>query len=246
MEIGLKLSAKSDSPVVDEFSFRQLVGSFIYLTTTKLDISYAVSYISRFMSAPKVEHWVAAKRVLRYVKGTPDFDILYNRNKDPRLVGFTDSNWAGCVDDKKSTSGYVFSLGTGAVTWTNKKQQAIALSSTEAEYRGTIKATCVAIWLCRMLLNMQMSQPGPTPLFCDNQGVLKLAKNSVFHERTKHVELHCHFICQHVEDGSVILQYISTEDQTADILTKSLSPTKFLKFRGQLCVIDSMTIKGGY
>lgn len=246
MEIRLKLSAKSDSPVVDDSSFRQLVGSLIYLTATRPDISYAVSYISRFMSAPKVEHWVAAKRVLRYVKGTPDFGILYSRSKDPRLVGFTDSDWADCVDDRKSTSRYVFSLGTGAVTWTSKKQQAIALSSTKAEYRGTVKAACEAIWLHRMLVDMQMSQPGATPLFCDNQGVLKLAKNPVFHEQTKHVELHCHFIRQHVEDGLVILQYIPTEDQTANILTKSLSPAKFLKFRGQLGVIASMTIKGGY
>lgn len=246
MEIGLKLSAKSDSPVVDESSFRQLVGSLIYHTATRPDISYAVSYISRLMSAPKAELWVAAKRVLRYVKGNLDFGILYSRRKDPRLIGFTDLDWAGCVDERKSTSGYVFNLGTGVVTWTSKKQEAIALSSTQAEYRGTVKVACEAIWLRRMLADMQMSQPGPTPLFCDNQGILKLAKNQVFHERTKHVELHCYFICKHVEDGLVMLQYIPTEDQTADILTKSLSSTKFLKSRGQLGVVDRMTIKGGY
>lgn len=127
MEKGLKLSANSDSPVVDESLFRQLVGSLIYLTTTRLDLSYVVSYISRFMTVCKADHWVAMKRVLRYAKGTSDFGILYGRSKDPRLIGFRDSDWVGYIDDKKSTSGYVFSLGTGAVTWTNKKQQAVVL-----------------------------------------------------------------------------------------------------------------------
>lgn len=99
------------------------------------------------MSAPKAEHWVAVKRVLRYVKGTFDLGILYGRCKDPKLIGYTNSDWAGSVDDKKSTSGNVFSLGIGAVTWTIKKQQAVALSSIEAEYRGAVKAVCEAVWL---------------------------------------------------------------------------------------------------
>lgn len=125
MEEGLKLSAKSYSSVVKESSFRQLVGNLIYLSATRPDLSYAVTYTPRFMIARKAEHWVAAKRVLRYVKGTPDFGILYVRSKDPRLIGFTNLDWVGSVDDKKSTFGYVFSLGTGAITWTTKKQQVV-------------------------------------------------------------------------------------------------------------------------
>eukprot|EP00253_Pinus_taeda_P023816 PITA_23816 len=197
-------------------------------------------------SNPKAEHWVAAKRVLTYVKGPPDFSILYSTSKDPRLIHFTNSDWVGFVDDRKSTYGYVFSLGTGAVIWTSKKQQEVALSSTEAEYQGTVKAACEAVWLHRMRFDMKMSQARPSPLFCDNQGVLKLAKNPVFHERTKHVESHCHFIQQLVEDGTLILQYVPIEDQNAYILTKSLSPDKFVKFRGQLGVVKRITIKGGY
>eukprot|EP00253_Pinus_taeda_P036592 PITA_36592 len=151
MELGLKLSAQSSSLPMDETLFRQLVGSLIYLTATRPDISFAVSYISRFIS-------------------------------DPILSGYTNSDWAGSVDDRKSTAGYVFSLGSGAVTWTSKKQQVVALSSIEAEYRGAVKASCEAVWLRRMLADMHASQTGPTSLFCDNQGVLKLAKNPVFHE----------------------------------------------------------------
>eukprot|EP00253_Pinus_taeda_P029216 PITA_29216 len=212
MEPGLKLSAQSSSPPVDETLFRQLVGSLIYLTATKPDISFSVSYISRFMSAPKVDHWIAAKRVLRYVRGTSDYGLLYTRNSDPILSGYTDSDWAGSVDDRKSTTGYVFSLGSGAVTWTN----------------------------------MHASQTGPTSLFCDNQGVLKLAKNPIFHERTKHVETHCHYIRQLVEDGSVQLRYIPTTEQPADIFTKPLGPAKFEQFRGSIGVVNRLSIKGGY
>lgn len=171
---------------------------------------------------------------------------LYTRSSDPTLSGYTDSDWAGSVDDRKSTAGYVFSLGSGAITWASKKQQAVALSSTEAEYRGAVKASCEAVWLRRMLADMHVSQAGPTPLFCDNQGVLKLAKNPVFHERTKHVETHCHYIRQLVEDGSIQLLYVPTTEQPADIFTKPLGPDKFVKFRGSIGVVNRLSIKGGY
>eukprot|EP00253_Pinus_taeda_P014283 PITA_14283 len=212
MEPGLKLSAQSSSSLVDETLFRQLVGNLIYLTATRPDISFALSYISRFMSAPKADHWIVAKRVLRYVRGTPDYGLLYTRSFDPILGGYTDFDWAGSVDDRKSTTGYVFSLGSGAVTWTSKKQQVVAISSTEAEYQGAVKASCEAVCLQCLLADMHVSQAGPTPLFCDNQGVLKLAKDPVFHERTKHVENHCHYIRQLVEDGSIHLLYVPPTD----------------------------------
>ncbi|XP_059074001.1 secreted RxLR effector protein 161-like [Cryptomeria japonica] len=157
MESGLKLSAKSDCPLVDETQFRQLVGSLIYLTNTRLDLNFAVSYISRFMTAPRADHWVAAKRVLCYVKGTSGYGLLYSRSDDPRLSGFIDSDWAGSVDDRKSTSGYAFSMGSGALTWTSKKQQAMTLSSIEAEYRGAVKATCEVVWLRRNLFSNEFS-----------------------------------------------------------------------------------------
>jgi hypothetical protein len=197
------------------------------------------------LSSPKVEHWTTTKRVLRYVKGTPDFGILYCRRKDPRLCGYTDIDWAGSIDDRKSTFGYVSSLGIGAITWTNKKQHAVALSSTEAEYEAAVKGACEAVWLRHILLDLQLQQTMPTPLFCDNQGVIKLAKNPIFHECIKHVEVHCHFIRQLVEDGSIELQYCLTGDQIADILTKALGREKYVKFLDKLVVISRLTIKGG-
>ena len=121
MEPGLKLSAKSTSPIVDESLFRQLAGSLIYLTATKPDISFAVSYISRLMTAPKADHWTAEKRVLRSVSGTFDYGLLYTWSPNPTLCGYIDSNWVDSVDDRKSTIGYVFNLGSSAVTRTSKK-----------------------------------------------------------------------------------------------------------------------------
>eukprot|EP00253_Pinus_taeda_P019793 PITA_19793 len=172
------------------------------------------------MSAPKADHWIAAKHVLRYVRGTPDYGLLYTRSSNPILSGYTNSDWAGSVDDRKSTTGYVFSLGSGVVTWT--------------------------IWLRRMLADMHVFQTDPTPLFCDNQGLLKLAKNLVFHDRTKHVGTDCHYIRQLVEDGSVQLCYVPTAEQPADIFTKPLGPDKFVKFRGSIGVVNRLSIKGGY
>eukprot|EP00253_Pinus_taeda_P027594 PITA_27594 len=165
---------------------------------------------------------------------------------DPTLNGYTGSDWAGSFNDRKSTAGYVFSLGSGAITWTSNKQQAVALSSTEAEYRGAVKASCEAVWFRRMLADMHVSQVGPTPLFCDNQGVLKLARNPVFHERTKHVETHCHYIRQLVEDRSIQLLYVPTTEQPTYIFTKPLGLDKFVKFKVSIGVVNRLSIKGGY
>ena len=180
------------------------------------------------MTAPKADNWMEVKCMLCYVKGITDYGLLYFQSSNPRLSGFTDSDWAGSVDDKKSTSGYVFSLESGVGTWTSKKQQTVSLSSTEAEYRGTIQVGCEVVWLRQMLWDMQMSLAGPTTLFVDNGDVIKLAQNLVFHERTKNVDVHCHYIWQLVEVRTVQLQYVPIADQTTDILTTPLGPDNFV------------------
>jgi hypothetical protein len=138
---GVKLSATCTSPEVDATLYRQLVGSLLYLTHTRPDLSFVVVLVARYMQTPHESHWKAAKRILRYVCGIVQFGIHYSSGGTPLLVGFTDSDWAGDPDDRKSTTGYVFSLGSGPVTWACKKQQAIALSSAEAEYRAAVNAS---------------------------------------------------------------------------------------------------------
>ena len=145
MAINEKLSKYDGKPKVDGAMYRILVGSLIYLTHTRPDIVNAVSIVSRFMSEPSKDHLTAAKRILRYIKGTKSYGIMYETKKDFKLTGYTDSDWAGSVDDRKSTSGYVFQLGNKVVSWSSKKQATVALSSVEAEYIAATSAAREAV-----------------------------------------------------------------------------------------------------
>jgi hypothetical protein len=221
-----------------------LVGSLLYLTHTHPDLSFVVVLVARYMKTPHEIHWKAAKRILRYVRGTVQFGIHYSSGGTPLLVGFTDSDWAGDPDDRKSTIGYVFSLGSGPVTWACKKQQAIALSSAEAEYRATVNASQEALWLRQILSEFGFQHQHPTRLWCDNQSAIKLAKDPVQHQRSKHIELHMHFIRKLIHDQVIEVLFCPTEDQVADIFTKSLTEAKFSKLRSMLGVQEAV-IKGG-
>lgn len=155
MAMNEKLSKDDGQNKVDATVYRSLVGSLIYLTNSRPDIVHAVSIVSRFMSNPSKAHFAAAKRILRYVKGTKDFGILYEADRDFNLTGYTDSDWAGSTDDRKSTSGYVFLLGNKAISWASKKQTTVALSSAEAEYMAATSAACEATWLRKILQDVQ-------------------------------------------------------------------------------------------
>eukprot|EP00253_Pinus_taeda_P010966 PITA_10966 len=154
-----------------------------------------------------------------------------NAEESPLLVGFTDSDWAGGLDDRKSIVGYVFTLGSGPITWACKKKSAISLSSTEVEYRGAIEASKEAPWLRQILSEFGFQQQHPTTLWCDNQSAIKLCKGLVQHQYNKHIELHMHFIRKLIHDHVLEVQYCSTNDQVADIYTKALTEAKFTKLR---------------
>lgn len=192
---------------------------------------HAVSLISRFMERRKETHWQATKRILRYVNGTKGFGILYSSSDSFMLTGYTDSDWAGSVDDRKSTSGYVFHMGSGAISWASKKQPVVALSTAEAEYVAATAAACQAVWLRRVLRDLCHEQENGTTIYCDNSSAIALSKNSVFHKRTKHIDTKFHFIRELVNNGEVVLQHRRTEDQLADILTKPLPKKSFDHFR---------------
>ena len=156
-----------------------------------------------------------------------------------RLVGYTDLDWAGCVSDRKSTSRCFFRLGSVVVSWFNRKQKLVALSSAEAEYMETSQASCEALWLHKMLVGLFDVQLRPTVIYYDNQSCIKLSENPIFHDRSNHIEIQYHFICDYVQRGVVELQYISTEEQVADILTKALNRGKFVFFRDKLGVVSN-------
>ena len=164
------------------------------------------------------------------VSGTKDRGLLYRTGTAAQLVGYTDANWAGNVNDRRSTSGFAFSLGSAAIAWSSKKQPTVALLSTEAEYRGAAVATCEAIWLKRLLKNLQVEVSDPTTIYRDNLSNIQLAKNLVFHARTKHIEVHYHFVRERVLSGEVELHGFPTDRQNADIFTKPLGFDKLRQF----------------
>eukprot|EP01018_Ginkgo_biloba_P011369 Gb_30477 [translate_table: standard] len=194
VEFGLKLSKYEYSDSVDATLYRKLIGSLVYLTSTRHDIAYAVSLVSRFMADPKIEHWKTTKRILRYIRGTRDYGLQYKRTINFRLIGYTNEDWAGDIDDRKSTSGFNFSLGTSVIAWRIKKKPTVYLSTAEAEYKAATTTACEAIWLRRILSDLHEEQEGPTKKFCDNQSTIQMTKNPVLHGRTKHIELQHHFI----------------------------------------------------
>ncbi|KAK9669245.1 hypothetical protein RND81_13G119000 [Saponaria officinalis] len=190
------------------------------------------------MSEPSKAHFITAKRILRYVKGTKSYGIMYETEEDSNLTGFTDSDWAGSIDDRKSTSGYVFQLGSKAISWSSKKQATVALSSAEAEYVAATSAACEAIWLRRILSDLQQDPTDSTTILFDNMSAIAMTKNQVFHSSSKHIEIRHHFIRELVESQEIKIQFCKTGEQLTDIFTKALPPEKFIEFRQQLGVQD--------
>jgi hypothetical protein len=183
MEKNLKLSKFEGGELVSSTRYRQLIGSLIYLTNTRPDLSFVVNVLSRYMQEPRESHWNAAKKVLRYLQGTKDYGLEYKRNKKFRLVGYSDADFARDVDDRASTSGYLMSMGSIVVSWSCKKQATIANSTVEVEYISAWEATCEIVWLQRILQDLKVVQNEATSLFIDNQSTIKLAKNPFFIRR---------------------------------------------------------------
>ena len=255
---GLVLLTDMDAPAVDTTGYCQLVGKLIFLTTTRPDLAFAVGLVSRFMSAPQTPHLAAVLHILRYVKKTTSFGLFYSSQDTSPIRGFTDADWAACSETRRSTGGYCFILSGAAITWQSKKQATVAKSSTESEYLSLSSGASEAAWLQRLLHELQISssskplsltlssteirtdlQPTkPISIHCDNQSAIKLAKNPVFHARSKHIEIHHHFVRERVLRGEVQLHYVPTDSQPADIFTKPLPRLKFEKHRQTLGIIS--------
>jgi hypothetical protein len=240
MEPRLKLSKNSSAPAVDGTEYRSLVGSLRYLVNTRPDLAFAVGIVSRFMEKPTEEHLAAVKRIIRYVSGTIHLGCQFSRGDDCRLVGFCDSDLAGDIDNSKSTTGVAFFFGRSLVSWQSQKQRVVALSTCEAEYMAAA-AACQGIWLARLLGDLRNKATESVELKVDNQSALALMKNPVFHDRSKHIRMRFHFIRQAVEEGDVHPDYVSSEDQLADFLTKALPKARFEELRAQIgmCLVGA-------
>jgi hypothetical protein len=165
----------------------QIIGSLLYLTNTRLDICFVVNTLSQCLVEPRCVHLVAAKHVIRYLKGTFNFGLFYNGDQDFRLIGYTDLDWAGSVSDKKSSSRYCFSLGSAITSWQSRKQSGIYFSTTEAKYIDVCSASCESIWLQKLLTGLFDLEMEAIVILCDNQRCINMTKKLVFHDKSKHI-----------------------------------------------------------
>ncbi|RVW13792.1 Retrovirus-related Pol polyprotein from transposon RE1 [Vitis vinifera] len=220
VELNAHLTPSGGKPLSNPSLYRRLVGSLVYLTVTRPDISYDVHQVSQYLSAPRSTHYADVLRILRYLKGTLFHSLFYSAQSPLVLRAFSDADWAGDPTDRRSTTGYCFLLGSSLISWRSKKQTFVARSSTEAEYRALADTTSELLWLRWLLKDLGVSTSFATPLYCDS--AIHIAHNDVFHERTKHIEIDCHFIRYHLIHGALKLFSVSSKDQLADIFTKSL------------------------
>ena len=237
LEPGKKFQqlSSNDEPF-DIQTYQQAIGSLTYVSiTTRPDIAAAVSVLSQYMSRPSRVHLMGVKRIMRYLKGTLNFALKFSVDEsNPALIGYSDADWAGDADTRKSTSGYVFKIGNGTVSWSSKKQPTVAKSSTEAEYVALSSATQEAIWLRRLMVNLGRKMDTPTIVYEDNKGAIELAKNDEYHSGTKHIDVCHHFVRERVLSKEIDVQYCPTEQMIADIMTKGLSKISFEKIRSML------------
>jgi hypothetical protein len=233
LDVSVKLS-KTDCPVTEveinsmkDIPYQSALGAIMYaMIATRPDITFAVTALSQFSTNPGPQHWVALKRVLRYLNGTTDYKLTYGCPGDdknvPSLVGYCDADWGSNLDDRRSVTGYIFLLNGAAITWQSKKQPTVALSTVEAEYMAANQATKEAIWLRTFLGEVNINIRSPTSIGCDSQGAMALTKNPEHHSRTKHIDIQHHYVREKVDDKSIEFKFISTVDMMADVLTKPL------------------------
>lgn len=196
--------------------------------STRPDITYVVSQLARYAENPGIAHWTALKRVFAYLKGTMDFWLTLGGEDKTPLLGYSDADGMS-TEGRQAISGYAFLIG-GAVSWSSKRQDVVALSTSEAEYIALSHAIKEAIWLRNYLHEVWKLPLHPTPVLSDNQSAIALAKDDRYHSRTKHIDIRYHFICYHIEKGNVEVSYCPTEDMVADILTKALPSMKAKHF----------------
>ncbi|XP_019169790.1 PREDICTED: uncharacterized protein LOC109165466 [Ipomoea nil] len=231
---GQKLNSSEGNLLEYPEDYRRLVGKLLYLTNTRPDITYSVQQLSQFVDKPRDSHLMAGHMVLRYLKGSPGKGIFYSSNNYLRLQGFSDSDWASCIESRKSLTGYCVYLGDSLISWKTKKQVTVSRSSSEAEYRALASTTCELQWLLYLLADLRVEIIKPVALFCDCSSAIAIGENHVFHERTKHIEIDCHVVRQKIQEGVLKLLSITSQNQTADGFTKALSKPLFDRFHAKL------------
>lgn len=233
MDVNSHLEKATDNcELFDSEVYQSAVGGLMYLSTkTRPDITYAVNTVAKFCSKPTKVHWTAVKRIMRYLIGTLNLGIMYQRSDSNDCLGFSDADWAGDRTDRKSTSGYCFMIGNAVVSWRSNKQTCVALSTAEAEYVALSSAAQEAIWLKQLTNDLNFGSSDPLIIMEDNQAAICIANNPVNHGKTKHIQIKYHFVREAIQQKVIDVHYCSTDRMLADIFTKALSAAQFVKLR---------------
>ncbi|XP_018499873.2 uncharacterized mitochondrial protein AtMg00810-like [Pyrus x bretschneideri] len=221
-----RLLKDDGTPFDNPALYRSIVGALQYLTFTRLDIAFFVHQVCQFMHCPMKSHYLAIKRILRYLKMTQHYGIQYVKG-ELELNTFSDVDWAGDPNDRRSTTGFVVFLGTNPISWSSKKQNTVSRSSTEAEYRAIATTATKIDWMKQILAFLQIDISIPSTMFCDNLSAIALTCNPVMHQRTKHIEIDVHFVRERIAKQLLHMEFVSSTKQFVDILTKGLSAPLF-------------------
>ncbi|PRQ54450.1 putative RNA-directed DNA polymerase [Rosa chinensis] len=232
-------------PLANPTLYRSIVGALQYLTFTRPDIAYAVNTVCQFMTAPTDIHYAAVKRILRYLQGTIKNGLFYKYGSSPTYItAYCDADWAGEINQRRSTTGFIVYLGYCPISWQSKKQGSVSRSSTEAEYRSLANTAADISWIRHILCDLHVRVPAPPLLKCDNLSAIALCSNLVFHSRIKHLDNDFHFVRERVQRRDLMLQYVPTSHQTADIFTKGLHSPVFKEHCTNLSVFSPTEIEG--
>ncbi|XP_042467433.1 secreted RxLR effector protein 161-like [Zingiber officinale] len=232
MEPKTQLHKDLEGTPIDATEYRRVIGCLRYLLHTRPDLSYSVGMASRYMEKPTSMHHKVVKQILRYLKGTIYFGLAYTKGpQEISIFGYSDSDLAGDLDGRKSTSGMTFYFNESLVSWNSQKQKTVALSSCEAEFMAATTAACQALWLRSLVSELTSEEPKPVTLFVDNRSAIALMKNPVFHGRSKHIDTRFHFIRECIEKGQIVVEFVNTGEQRADALTKALPGVKLAVMR---------------
>jgi hypothetical protein len=238
------LLTKQDCPKTEEekeemekVPYRGIIGSLLYASLgSRPDIAYGVAALSKFNSCPGMKHWKYAKQILRYLKGTAHFGLRYTNPgpKEVRIEIFSDSDWGSNPDDRKSISGFVCCINGNPVSWSSRTQKSTALSSCEAEFMALSESMREALWLRQLLIELRIGFVQPITIRVDNQSAIKLAENPVQHQRSKHIDIRYFRIREEIRNGNITVKYVPTDQNIADLLTKSPTFDQFTRNVGSL------------
>jgi hypothetical protein len=237
MSAPINLDSDLDGIPVDQTTYRGMVGSLMYLTASRPDIMFATCFCARYQSNPKKSHMDAVKRIFRYLKGSPVLGLWYPKGSGLELMGYSDSDHAGCKIDRKSTTGGCHFLGGKLVSWTSKKQTSVSTSTAEAEYVAAASCCAQILWMKNQLLDYGVKYKN-TPIFCDNTSAIAITHNPVMHSKTKHIDIRYHFIRDHVMKGDIEIHFVPTDKQLADVFTKPLDDKTFKHLISELGMLN--------